>query len=276
MCAQVVGPSTQSISQILEAVQLGSGVCDDDLIEIGNAVADWSDLLLGIDLFLRDLAELDLVSRAMMLDAAGKHPEASLPTNPDDETITLSRPQLYALTQRLIFGLGGRAKQTMSNISEVFGATAPQQGEGVGLREFRGFLASVLTQLRKEKELHRCCQEEEDFSTEQAAMQESDQSSRSWLHGVASRLLQTVDDIAIKLDDLVESNPVDSADELMPTTSMLFRSGFQTHHFFRSHTLAPRVSSSMQACSCSRHSTLHPQLAVVTSEATNHDSLMTV
>mmetsp|Transcript_54571 Transcript_54571/g.113186 ORF Transcript_54571/g.113186 Transcript_54571/m.113186 type:complete len:302 (+) Transcript_54571:3-908(+) len=145
----------------------------------------------------------------MMIDAIDA---AGLDVNQD--ALSIPRAQLYALTQRLIFSFGGKAPETMSNISEVFGATV--QEKGVGLREFKGFLASVLTQLKKEREKH----DQSDGQTtafSQTISSQTDDSSwpSSWLEGAAARLLQRVDNLAIKLDDLVEPETAELADELV-------------------------------------------------------------
>ena len=226
MNAQVTGGGL-NISQILEAAQLHSGISDDDLSEIGNAVADWKEVIVEIELFLGDVSQLDRACMAMMMDAVGNAPETFA------ENVSLSRQQLYSLTQRLIFSFGGRAKETMSKISEVFGATVAEE-QSVGLREFRGFLASVLTQLQKERELQNELHHgEEDLPAQQNAAFEEDANDQwlwpaSWLEGAATSLLQRVDDIALKLDDLVEPaepDKIEAADhELVATATMHFRS----------------------------------------------------
>ena len=226
MHAQVTASSIVSswrIPQILEAAKLCSGISDEDLIEIGNAASDSPDLMLEIDRFLQDFTELDRMSRAMMLDATGQQPESLNPHQVEGDLHVL-RPQLYSLTQRLIFSLGGRAPDTLKNIAEVFEATATQDAKGVGLREFRGFLASVLTQLRKERTPD--CRADNNLPEPATAAPNDTWSgsseSGSWLQGIAARLLHTVDYIdalAIRLDDLVESHQANPPDELATATT---------------------------------------------------------
>jgi len=61
--------------------------------------------------------------------------------------------QLREITQTLIDKLGCRAEPVLERISQIFGAAvAGDTGSGLGLVEFRGYVAAVLTQIHRELE----------------------------------------------------------------------------------------------------------------------------
>mmetsp|Transcript_5696 Transcript_5696/g.13134 ORF Transcript_5696/g.13134 Transcript_5696/m.13134 type:complete len:346 (+) Transcript_5696:76-1113(+) len=190
---------TWNVSDLLNTAKIYSGVSEEGLIDAGNAVsASPASMIRGIDAFLNDADELDRVSMGIMWDACGR-----LPTTEQVDSICMSREQLYMLTQRLIYILGGREKETLDNIAHVFGATSKQTG--VLPVDFRGFLASILTQLKKEH-LRRCSPPPPQPTAEDQDASEVDQGawwSGSWLELVAGSFLRSVDDVALKLDDLI-------------------------------------------------------------------------
>lgn len=69
-----------------------------------------------------------------------------------DGTARLQAPQLHEITQRLIFRLGCRDPDVLQRIGDVFAVTASghEASGGIGPLEFRGYVASLLTQALRE------------------------------------------------------------------------------------------------------------------------------
>jgi len=62
----------------------------------------------------------------------------------------ISTVQLHHVTQRLIDFLGSRSPAILERIGHIYGVAASGGGEGIGAVEFRGYVASVLTQVLHE------------------------------------------------------------------------------------------------------------------------------
>lgn len=143
------------LADILQACSLGSKIHDSQLVEIGNSslgleeplVSELEALLTSPEAFAEACESLYWAAIHLREEA----PDDSSPDKASSQGAGVASAQLYHLTQRLIFSLGSRDPETLAKIAKVFEATTSGQKD-LERTAFKGFLASVLTQVMQELE----------------------------------------------------------------------------------------------------------------------------
>lgn len=136
----VAADMLQRVIELLRACSPKSGIPEEDLPQLWWDISD-EDLARGVEDLMHDIDTL--------ATEVGHVFWACEAESPMDGRIPV--PQLYDVTQRLIFCFGCAHHEALDRIAAVFeAATAGREEEGVGDVAFQGHIAAVLNQVLRE------------------------------------------------------------------------------------------------------------------------------